>query len=175
MGRMAGLGAGRLRAVDSPQRRESGQGQPVRSARLWGAAEALREAIGAILSPLERSYYEPHIVAARAPLDEEAWEAAWEEGRALTRAQAIEYAFSEVEPFSAPATTSTPGSYPAGLSAREAEVLKLVAKGLTNSQVAHELFISSNTVNRHLNSIYQKLGVSSRVVATRFAVEHNLV
>jgi DNA-binding CsgD family transcriptional regulator len=142
---------------------------------VWGAAEALREAIGAILSPLQRSYYEPHIAAAHSQLDEEGWEAAWEEGRAMTPEQAIEYAFSEMDPSFAPATTSTPASYLAGLSAREAEVLKLVAKGLTNAQVAKELFISPNTEIRHLNSIYQKLGVSSRAVATRFAVEHELV
>jgi DNA-binding NarL/FixJ family response regulator len=49
-----------------------------------------------------------------------------------------------------------------------------VASGLTNAQVARELFISPNTVNRHLNSIYRKLGVTSRAAATRFALEHNL-
>jgi DNA-binding NarL/FixJ family response regulator len=53
--------------------------------------------------------------------------------------------------------------------------LKLVAHGLTNAQTAKELFISPNTVNRHLNSIYHKLGVSSRAAATRFASEHNLL
>jgi DNA-binding CsgD family transcriptional regulator len=47
----------------------------------------------------------------------------------------------------------------AGLSEREAEVLKLVARGLTNAQVAKVLFISHRTVERHLNSVYSKLGV----------------
>jgi DNA-binding NarL/FixJ family response regulator len=61
------------------------------------------------------------------------------------------------------------------LSAREAEVLRLVAKGLTNPQVAKELFISLRTVNRHLNSIYGKLGESSREAATRFASDHGLL
>ena len=46
-----------------------------------------------------------------------------------------------------------------------------MAQGLTNAQ---ELFISPNTVNRHLNSIYRKLGVTSRAAATRFATEHRL-
>jgi DNA-binding CsgD family transcriptional regulator len=46
---------------------------------------------------------------------------------------------------------------------------------MTNAQVARELFISPNTVNRHLNSIYGKLGASSRVAATRFAAEHHLI
>ena len=68
-----------------------------------------------------------------------------------------------------------PPSYPAGLSAREVEVLTLVAQGLTNAQIAQQLFISPNTVNRHLNSIYRKLDVNSRAAATRFASEHDLV
>jgi len=74
-----------------------------------------------------------------------------------------------------PRESSAPPAYPAGLSAREVEVLRLVANGMTNALVAKELFISPNTVNRHLNSIYSKLGVSSRAAATRFAAEHLLV
>ena len=70
----------------------------------------------------------------------------------------------------------TPASeYPAGLTAREVEVLRLAARGLTNAQIAQELFLSPRTVNAHLNSIYQKLGVSSRTTATRFASEHGLI
>ena len=61
------------------------------------------------------------------------------------------------------------------LSPRELEVLKLVAAGLTNAQVAQELFLSPRTVNGHLNSIYRKLEVASRSAAVRFAVEHGLV
>ena len=77
-------------------------------------------------------------------------------------------------PESATAAASAPG-YPAGLTAREVEVLRLVAKGRTNAQVAQELYLSPRTVNAHLNSIYHKLGVDSRAAATRFAVEHGLV
>jgi len=67
------------------------------------------------------------------------------------------------------------GDLPAGLSQREADVLRLVASGLTDAEVAEQLFIARRTVNTHLTSIYTKLGVSSRVAATRFAVEHGLV
>jgi class 3 adenylate cyclase len=63
---------------------------------------------------------------------------------------------------------------PGGLSAREIEVLRLVAEGLTDAQVAERLFLSRRTVNQHLRSIYNKLGVSTRAAATRFAVEHGL-
>jgi len=71
-------------------------------------------------------------------------------------------------------TSPSPPTYPAGLSAREVEVLKLVAQGLTNPQIAQQLFISPNTVNRHLNSVYRKLDVTSRAAAARFAAEHDL-
>ena len=61
-----------------------------------------------------------------------------------------------------------------GLTAREVEVLRLVAQGRTNEQVAEELVISPRTVNTHLTSIYGKIGVSSRSAATRYAMEHHL-
>lgn len=64
--------------------------------------------------------------------------------------------------------------YPAGLTAREVEVLRLVADGLTDGQVAERLFLSPRTVGRHLTSIYTKLGVSTRTAAGRFALEHHL-
>ncbi len=65
-------------------------------------------------------------------------------------------------------------SYPAGLSAREVEVLRLVADGLTNAQVAERLFLSPRTINAHLTTIYTKLNVPSRAAAIRFALDHGL-
>ena len=80
-----------------------------------------------------------------------------------------------------PTTTSTtttattpPPTYPDGLTAREVEVLRLVAKGLTDTQVAEELVLSPRTVHAHLSSIYNKLDITSRSAATRYAIEHNL-
>jgi DNA-binding CsgD family transcriptional regulator len=64
--------------------------------------------------------------------------------------------------------------YPAGLSAREVEVLRLVAAGLSNPQVGRELFLSPRTVEQHLRSIFNKTGVSSRAAAARWAAEHHL-
>ena len=63
---------------------------------------------------------------------------------------------------------------PFGLSEREAEVLALVAQGLSNPQVAERLFLSRRTVDQHLRSIYGKLGVDNRTAAARLAVEHHL-
>jgi DNA-binding CsgD family transcriptional regulator len=62
-----------------------------------------------------------------------------------------------------------------GLSAREVEVLRLVAAGKTNREIASELVVSEHTVARHLQNIFAKLGVTSRTAATAFAFQHELV
>ncbi len=158
------------------------EGDAHRGARLFGATEALREAIGFPLEPALRRLEEPYLVGARSQLDESAWTEAWEEGRRMSVEAALEYALSEEEssthtPSSAaskqPSTPPAP-EHPAGLTPREVEVLGLVAEGLTSAQVAHRLFLSPRTVEAHLTSIYHKLGVTSRAGATRFALEHGL-
>jgi DNA-binding NarL/FixJ family response regulator len=69
-----------------------------------------------------------------------------------------------------------PGSeYPARLTAREVEVLRLVAVGLSDAEVAERLVVSVRTVNAHLRSIYRKVGVHSRAAAGRFAEENDLL
>ncbi len=68
----------------------------------------------------------------------------------------------------------TPDALPAGLTTREAEVLRLLASGKTNRDIAVELVISEHTVGRHLQNLYAKLGVSSRSAATAYAFEHGL-
>ena len=67
-----------------------------------------------------------------------------------------------------------PTSLPRGLTPREAEVLRLVAAGKTNRDIAVELVISEHTVARHMQNMFVKLGVSSRSAATAFAYEHGL-
>jgi ATP/maltotriose-dependent transcriptional regulator MalT len=64
---------------------------------------------------------------------------------------------------------------PGGLSRREIEVLRLVAQGFTDAEVAARLSISPRTVGRHLQSVYNKIGVGSRTAAVAFAFEHDLV
>ena len=64
--------------------------------------------------------------------------------------------------------------YSAELTARELEVLRLVARGLTIEQMAERLVISPRTVDTHLKLIYRKIGVSSRSDATRYAMQHHL-
>jgi DNA-binding NarL/FixJ family response regulator len=63
----------------------------------------------------------------------------------------------------------------AGLTAREVEVLVLVARGLTKKQIAQRLNVSAKTVNAHVEHLYTKLGVSSRGGAALFAMRHGLM
>jgi predicted ATPase/DNA-binding CsgD family transcriptional regulator len=151
------------------------RGEAGRAARLLGASEALISAIGlrghTYYQPY-RSLYESTAAVVRSRLDKEGFEEAQAEGRAMDFERAVEYALSQEE--QAPPTASVP-EYPAGLTRREAEVLRLVAQGMTNAQVAQELYLSPRTVNGHLNYIYRKLEVTSRSAAVRFAVEHGLV
>jgi DNA-binding NarL/FixJ family response regulator len=128
------------------------------------------------MSAPESKLHERHLAAARAQLGEGAFAAAWAEGRGLTAERAIaELARAVPAERPAPAAEAAPQRYPAGLSEREVEVLRLVAKGLTNAQIADRLVLSPLTVNAHLRSIFSKIEVSSRASATRFAVEHHLV
>jgi predicted ATPase/class 3 adenylate cyclase/DNA-binding CsgD family transcriptional regulator/Tfp pilus assembly protein PilF len=156
------------------------QGEPVRAVWCMSIAQALRKAIGAPLPPLFQGLHESALASVRMQLEERVFDAAWEEGRTMTP----EHALSAQEAVTMPATASgvpskapqgsTPPASPDGLTAREVEVLRLVAQGLTNEQVAAQLVISPRTVNTHLTSIFSKVGVSTRAAATRYAIEHHL-
>jgi predicted ATPase/DNA-binding CsgD family transcriptional regulator len=143
------------------------------AAQLWGAAEALREAIGVPIPPVELADYKRSLSAARVHLGERTFAAAWAQGRAMTPEQALAAQGQKPAPSLTTTVTSSP-TYPAGLTAREVDVLRLVAGGLTDQQVAEKLVLSPRTVHSHLSSIYSKLGVTSRSAATRYAIEHHL-
>ena len=66
-------------------------------------------------------------------------------------------------------------TYPDGMTAREVEVLRLVAQGLSNAEIAEQLIISVLTVKAHMRSLYNKLGINSRSASTRYAIEHHLL
>jgi predicted ATPase/DNA-binding CsgD family transcriptional regulator len=163
------------------------------AARLWGTAEALREAISVPLRSFERAINEWGIAKVRSQLGEEAFATAWAEGRTMSPAEvsllspdsaAQERAVETVgasradTPSKLAQPTSTVTSLPnapAGLTGREVEVLRLLAMGLTNAQIAERLVISLLTVKAHVRSIYSKLDIASRSAATRYAIEHKLV
>ena len=154
------------------------QEQPIWAARLWGAAEHLRETIGGSIPAVIQTFYEPFLTLGRSLLGEGTFAAAWAEGRTMaldTVLGAEGRAPLTAVPQAAKVPTLSRPIFPAGLTVREVEVLKLIAQGMTDNQVAEQLIISPRTVSTHLTSIYNKLGVTSRAAATRFAVEHQLV
>jgi non-specific serine/threonine protein kinase len=143
--------------------------QPQLAARLFGAADGVRERIGAGLPPAFQAWRDRELPLARSAIGNVAFEAAFVEGRCLALEQALAL-LDAPEPGSPQA--ATPAALP--LTAREIEVLRLVAAGLTNAQIAEKLVVSPTTVNAHLRNIYRKLDLTSRAAAVRFAVEHGL-
>lgn len=145
------------------------QRQPDLAARLFGAADGLRERLDAGLPPAFQAWRNRELPLARSALGESAFAAAFAEGHQLTLEQALTL-------LDAPTQDALHASKSASLplTAREIEVLGLLAEGLTNAQIAERLVVSPTTVNAHLRNIYGKLGVTSRTAAVRFAVEHGL-
>jgi DNA-binding CsgD family transcriptional regulator len=65
--------------------------------------------------------------------------------------------------------------WPAGLTSREVDILRLLARGMSNKQIAETLVISPKTANTHVEHIYTKLGVNNRALASLFAAKHGLI
>jgi ATP/maltotriose-dependent transcriptional regulator MalT len=145
------------------------QGHYGLAASLLGAASA-RLNVPIDLNLAERTDYEREVAVTRTYLGQETYAQAYEEGCSMTPEQAL--AASE------PAMTAkrhAPPAYPDGLTVREVEVLRLVALGLPDAQVADKLVISPRTVQGHLRSIYTKIAANSRSAATRYAIDHKLI
>jgi non-specific serine/threonine protein kinase len=134
------------------------RGDDEQAARLSGAAAALRDGGPDATRP-------PPSLARFGP----ALAAAWREGRAMSPERALASALTVGVDGCAP-PDAIRQRLPAGLTAREADVLRLVATGLTNREVATRLVVSERTVAKHLDHIFDKAGVSSRAAATAFAV-----
>jgi len=131
------------------------QGEGVWAARLWGAAASLREELPSPQPSVFRAGYEQAVAAARRQLGQKVFAAAWAQGRSMTFEQVLGPQGRETIPeegsSGAPlAVARTQPTYPAGFSAREVEVLRLVAQGLTNEHIAEWLVISYRTVTTHL-------------------------
>ena len=93
----------------------------------------------------------------------------------MTPEQALAAKGQKPTPIPTTTTTTAPTLvYPDRLTAREVEVLRLLAGGLTDLQIAEKLILSPRTVHTHISSIYTKLSVTSRSAATRYAIEHHL-
>lgn len=150
------------------------QGKFAWAAQLWGCAEVLREAVGVPIPFVDRANYERLITNVRAQLGDKAFSTVWAEGRMMTPEQVL--AMSEQEGVQPPGTIAaiSSSSYPAGLTRREVEVLGLVAKGLTNFEIAQELGISEKTIAHHLTHIFNKTTSENRASAAAYAIRHGL-
>lgn len=146
------------------------------AARLFGAAEASLEAAGGSLyaHAQDRSMREQAVTGIRSRLDETAFAAAWAKGGAMSPAEAVEYVLSKREYVTklVPTVPEEPSAGPSdNLTRRELEVADLVARGLTNRQIASALSISERTVANHVGKILRKLGVASRAQIATWAAE----
>ena len=175
-------------------------GHTEQAARLLGGAARLREAIDQPYVVANQSRFDALVTPTRIALSEGAWAPAFTAGRALTPEEICAEAQrgapdrpdgptgdEATEIASAAAhhgalaesggATAPQKAFPGAerLTRRELEVLRLLAQGWSDAQIAAHLVISARTVNRHTTAIYSKLGVSSRAAATRSALEHRLV
>ncbi len=147
---------------------------PERATQFLGTTEALRDSLQIPIAPTLYDEHERVITTLHDKLGEVAFNESWAYGRSMT----LKLALSMVARIPIPteqASTQEKHTYPAGLTVREVDVLRLVAAGLPDARIAEQLVISPRTVNTHLRSIYAKIGVSSRSAATRFALEQHLV
>jgi predicted ATPase/DNA-binding CsgD family transcriptional regulator len=140
------------------------------AAQYFSLADRINVARGDVVTGAERRRYDVAEARARAALGEAGFKAAWDAARAWTVEEAIERALA-VDLRKASESVIQKAERPAGLSAREIDVLKLLTTGITNDEIAERLFLSPRTVHAHLANIYRKLDVSNRSEAVRVALE----
>jgi serine/threonine-protein kinase PknK len=149
------------------------RGQAMAATRLAAAAAAALDRHGAAtFVRADHDQFELTLAVLRASLGD-AFETAWTSGSALSIDEALacvsaspEAAGREAQRAAVPATD---------LSTRELEVLRLIAAGKSNPEIAETLWISINTVTRHANHIFAKLGVANRTEAAAYAIHNGLV
>jgi len=153
-------------------------GRPEQAARLFGAVDALFATIGSSIWPIDRIDYDGNVAAVRTRLGEDGFTTASAAGRELTLEQAIAEAAAITQAIGvasgreAAATVDVVTTF--GLTPREQEVLRLLAAGRPNAEIAGALLVSRRTVTTHVSHILAKLGVASRAGAAAYAVRHNL-
>ena len=147
------------------------EGDPARAVRLAGAASALEENAGIWAFPPIRARHERWMKATEAALPAQARVAAWSEGRKLPIEDVISYALESVTRPS----DEMAGAHGVRLSAREREVLGLVAEGKSNREIAEALFVTEHTAKYHVGSLFNKLGANSRAEAVTRAVALGLL
>ena len=155
--------------------------QPGRAVRLAGATAAFGESVDVPPIPLVEEMLGQAVDAARRALGETPYALAWAEGRGLSLDEAIAEALAveAAPPTESPAarteSATVPSATSAGLTEREAAVLRLIAAGRTTREIARELFVSVPTVERHITHLYGKIGARGRADAAAYALKQGLV
>jgi predicted ATPase/DNA-binding CsgD family transcriptional regulator len=147
---------------------------PGRSARLHGAADQALADLGKTLDTVEGQLAELDRQGLRTAMGAEAFEAEYASGRTLDPTQ-IQAALGPGDTAARPPRVAVSGEAVTVLTPRERHVLKLVAQGLSNPEIARQLVLSEHTVHRHLANILRKLGLSSRAAAAAWGVRSGLL
>jgi DNA-binding CsgD family transcriptional regulator len=146
--------------------------------RVMGAADALIQATGTKFGMLARVTGRDS-AGLHEPMEQEVLRDVYQAGRSLSFPEVVELALAVLADFSQVIGDSEAAAKEQGhenrLSPRELEVLHLVAEGLTSKQIGNQLFLSPKTVNYHLTSVFNKLGVDSRAQAVAVAARKGLL
>jgi ATP/maltotriose-dependent transcriptional regulator MalT len=155
-------------------RAAAASGRLEQAARMFGIEATVRTATSAIVPLVEHAAHQRAVSIVRERLTLEAFEAAWSAGEALSREHAVTDALALAAEITTPATATAAPTTDAGLTTRELEVLRLIAAGQTDQQIADTLFVSRRTITTHVSAILGKLGVANRTEAVAYAIRHDL-
>ncbi|HEU4784077.1 MAG TPA: response regulator transcription factor, partial [Ktedonobacterales bacterium] len=181
--RLLGFGAQTALALmnDAMEPDSSAHTDFTRHARLLGAIDALTEATGMTLM---QSVMKDSMAALRVRIQQEGLEAVYREGKslsfhaiaalALALLDEVDQTLAQSSAISTPASANVQRST-SSLSARQREILRLVAQGMSNRTIGRQLFLSTSTVNYHLTAVFNKLGVGTRAQAVAVATRDGLL
>jgi DNA-binding CsgD family transcriptional regulator len=150
-------------------------GESELGARLMAAARTLGDALEYQYTYLERMAYQRAEQEMRDALGQEAFSLAWQSGAARPIEQAITAASEFLDRLLSPAIPPDRAPIAHGLTPRELDVLRLIARGQTDREIAEALFIGIRTVETHVSNLIAKLGAHNRTEAATLATREHLV
>jgi DNA-binding CsgD family transcriptional regulator len=151
-------------------------GMCAQAARIFSAMAQLRRQTGSAVPFGYEDECDRDLDRARECLGEQEFAAAWAAGESMILDAVVAEADDVFAEWGKAAEHGhAPGPPPYGLSPREVEVLRLIATGMSNRQIAEALFISVETAKVHVRSILAKLDLESRTAAAAFAIQHQLI